>query len=433
MPSRYSELPPPGVAVGGIAGLTRAVKRLGEQAASAATVDASGLLCTDQGATGLHMSPAFQSTLACFEIQTCWRREQDDIDFGATHGRNWVCYGMPVGYWLQATDNHLYWRSLKQNVVDNPDLRRIPLWWPETSEQDAETWQKVLYPLYGVGQWVWATYDYSAAVWRVIHAYDDVVRIKLKGALAACDQAEADVMGYPCRAEGSSSSSGSSVSSGSSGSSGSSSESSSVPPSSSSSAGSAIECDVCVEEPCDPSDNASGTCSDPSLFSRGTITVYDPLGLVYSFFPDGSAPEGTTGWAKRCADSERFEVVSLAARQTAITSNDLVECCLCEDHPGYGKTFHVWVADRWDSANLAWFYIHDRDHRGVGIDWRYGTPYPAAGARGLFKARASDKCCVVYECVSLDCVSPGACAEGALAAEGCCANEGSSSSYGSGQ
>ena len=86
----------------------------------------------------------------------------------------------------------------------------------------------------------------------------------------------------------------------------------------------------------------------------------------------------------------------------------LIECCLAEDHPGYGIVFTVrmmiWDIDnnghKPNSANTDTYYA---------IDWRYGMPYPNAGARGLFVKRTGlyDGAYVdLYEVVSLDCESP---------------------------
>lgn len=84
----------------------------------------------------------------------------------------------------------------------------------------------------------------------------------------------------------------------------------------------------------------------------------------------------------------------------------LVECCLLEQHPGRGATFAVSVGV-WDPSTNGWNY--EGGVSGEGIDWRFGAPYPAAGARGLFVPRASGSNGVIYECVSLDCESPGPC------------------------
>lgn len=44
--------------------------------------------------------------------------------------------------------------------------------------------------------------------------------------------------------------------------------------------------------------------------SRTTITVVDSIGIVNLLFPACGAPTCSTGWARRCADSRRFEVMN---------------------------------------------------------------------------------------------------------------------------
>jgi hypothetical protein len=96
-------------------------------------------------------------------------------------------------------------------------------------------------------------------------------------------------------------------------------------------------------------------------------------------------------------------------------TEQLVECCLAEDHPGYGAIFTVKLMV-WDPEKNG----HKPDPNSTGtyyaIDWRYGMPsYPGAGARGLFIKRRGycDGAYVdMYEVVSLDCeVPPIACSE----------------------
>lgn len=95
----------------------------------------------------------------------------------------------------------------------------------------------------------------------------------------------------------------------------------------------------------------------------------------------------------------------------------LVECCLAENHPGYGVVFEVYVG-KWKPTNNGWCYEDnltgeppalDPTKVKKAIDWRYGTPYPDAGARGLFM-RHTGYCDGVfvefYEVVSLDCEPP---------------------------
>lgn len=294
----------------------------------------------------------------------------------------------------------------------------------QRKEKINKHWQRVLYPKYGVGQWVWCIYDYSASVWRVIDAYDDLVRFILKEPLKACKQARAEVFGIkcdspPCGKRGSSTSSGSSSShisssynssasssspsvsdysssSHSSSNSYSSSRSSSLSSVSSSqsysshsssfpvvssssipinslSVSSSVgpihsSASVSSAQPSIPPSlsasvsgcaggfvghqtkprKTSGSCgqgfssshsgpssktsssqaSYSSLFSstsssndtgiecRGYINVVDQIGIVALSFPDtGIAPKGLCGWAKRCADSHKFEVLSFGDKK----------------------------------------------------------------------------------------------------------------------
>ena len=82
--------------------------------------------------------------------------------------------------------------------------------------------------------------------------------------------------------------------------------------------------------------------------------------------------------------------------------------CLGEDHPGRGTPFSVILGD-WDAADHIWVY--DPNKAAVAIDWRFGVPYPGAGATGLFEARASDTYGTIWEVVALDCTSPGECGD----------------------
>ena len=84
----------------------------------------------------------------------------------------------------------------------------------------------------------------------------------------------------------------------------------------------------------------------------------------------------------------------------------LVELCLAVNHPGRGIPFIAYLGV-WNSSSNGWDYTCEEFV--TGIDWRYGTPYPDAGARGLFIPRVSATYGTIYECVSLDCESPGPC------------------------
>lgn len=80
--------------------------------------------------------------------------------------------------------------------------------------------------------------------------------------------------------------------------------------------------------------------------------------------------------------------------------------CLAEDHPGRGTAFNIHLGT-WDPAQDKWIY--DTDTTVKAIDWRYGVPYPAAGATGLFEPRPSDTYGTIWEVSPLDCESPGEC------------------------
>lgn len=86
----------------------------------------------------------------------------------------------------------------------------------------------------------------------------------------------------------------------------------------------------------------------------------------------------------------------------------LVECCLAEDHPGYGVVFTVKLMV-WDSDNNGHKPDTSDTDTHYAIDWRAGMTYPDAGARGLFvKRRGTCNSVAVdmYEVVSLDCEPP---------------------------
>lgn len=84
----------------------------------------------------------------------------------------------------------------------------------------------------------------------------------------------------------------------------------------------------------------------------------------------------------------------------------LVEMCLAENHPGRGVVFESYMG-AWSPDDNKWIYEGTTKYK--CIDWRYGMPYPDAGGRGLFQARPSTEHEVIYDCVSLDCESPGDC------------------------
>jgi hypothetical protein len=89
------------------------------------------------------------------------------------------------------------------------------------------------------------------------------------------------------------------------------------------------------------------------------------------------------------------------------TTDDLVEGCLAETHPGYGTVFEIYLQHWVPESNG-----HAPDDPAVAvkaIDWRAGMVYPAAGARGLFKPRlgyCDGEYICIYEVVSMDCSVP---------------------------
>lgn len=91
-----------------------------------------------------------------------------------------------------------------------------------------------------------------------------------------------------------------------------------------------------------------------------------------------------------------------------LNDGGLIGACLAENHPGRAATFDIYLGE-WSPTLHQWIY--DIETTYTAIDWRYGVPYPALGSTGLFEARPSDTLGVIYEVVSLDCESPGTCAE----------------------
>jgi len=95
----------------------------------------------------------------------------------------------------------------------------------------------------------------------------------------------------------------------------------------------------------------------------------------------------------------------------------LVGACLQEDHPGRGVKFSIKLGE-WDPVNTVWVY--DQGDVVTAIDWRYGVPFPDAGATGLFIKRLwivegeyyeEDEVKDIWEVVALDCSSPGECGD----------------------
>jgi hypothetical protein len=135
---------------------------------------------------------------------------------------------------------------------------------------------------------------------------------------------------------------------------------------------------------------------------------------IWSINAGKTAPSlspGDFAWCVYNIQASRWEVLTS-------TGESLVECCLAEDHPGYGVVFTVKLMV-WDSDNNGHKPDPDDTETHYAIDWRYGMPYPDAGARGLFVKRrgyCGTDYVDMYEVVSLDCTKPTiACTEAEVA------------------
>ena len=373
-------LPPPGTVVRGLSGALSLVREVADHAAFARQMEVTGGLETEEGGLGTDITQQAAPQIQCFEITGCWRKRNRPPKTGASQGRFWWCSAKPVIYWWGeaesasssssasslecdltqeaaeeessassgdvGADLHSYW-----DCSENDETR---IFWAVSSPEDKNDWQRVLYPQFGIGQWVWCVFDYQSDVWRVLQPYDDLVRFRLKEPLEFCKTAQAWVVGYPCEEPESESSSsvassseGSSVSSesessesveSSSSEESSASESESVPSSSSGCPGGFVsssegesESSASEESSSSPSSSSVGSSSSSAVceqpFSRGLITLHDPQGIVNRAFPGTCvAPECATGWAKRCADSQRFEVVSYGSLECSEVA--LEGCCV---------------------------------------------------------------------------------------------------------
>ena len=352
-----SLFPEPGNRVHGIRELLGYVHRIASRVSADAAIDYGGSVGALAGASGNRLSTPLGAQLRCFEVRGCWKKWNPPPTIGASRGTFWVTDAKPVTY-LWDTDWHSHWECSENGPV--------PIFWAVEDDNKCDPWQRVLYPLYGIGQWVWCVFDYEADVWRVIHNYDPIIRFRLIEPMEGCCHARAYVLGYPCvrcrvTCESSSSplssssslsasplssspikSSSSPINSSSSplSSSGCPSGFSSSPsqPASSSSCGSGFiqssvqssassgeSAQLSSESPQESSSplSSSRPSSSPSssnalcgecleeAFSRGQVTVYDPNGIVNVSFPTTCrAPACSTGWAIRRADSQRFEVLS---------------------------------------------------------------------------------------------------------------------------
>ncbi len=317
--------------------LLRTIRGISDQASANATPEISGSGEAEFGYSGTRILTPLPTQIACFQITSCWKRRKLPTSLGPTQGLFWTCLGRPVTYWqgdyyaaqassssspasssscvdptaendaasstasssgaceassaIAASFMPSSWESSSsaEQVTDqsfwarsdrNPERLFIGL----ASPGDRKKWQRVLYPLYGIGQWVWCFMDYQAGCWRVLHAYDNMVRFELRETLRACSNAKACIIGFGCQRcanPGSSTSSSSSAS--------------------------------------DLSSSVGGGVFCGGVKKRGTVYIYDALGIIGQAGGSAYAPAGTKGWAKWCADSQRFEVVTVSSVATQIS------------------------------------------------------------------------------------------------------------------
>lgn len=134
---------------------------------------------------------------------------------------------------------------------------------------------------------------------------------------------------------------------------------------------------------------------------------------------DGRIENGVLDWRQRTPEPRiialsrvgwlppdtNVEVAWDGKRWRILFAWGLVGGCLSENHPGRGIVFTISLG-RWDKVDHEWIY-----DCGIvkAIDWRYGVPYPGMYATGLFERRESEAHDWIWECVSLDCESPGEC------------------------
>lgn len=164
-------------------------------------------------------------------------------------------------------------------------------------------------------------------------------------------------------------------------------------------------CRFTLEEELTTSDEqVTARTEDKYQWGPGMYHCSDVILHVHNFAADGtdtyvfSGDEGDYGFAVWDRDNH-WRIIWMG-------NGGLRGGCLDENHPGRGTAFDIHLGI-WDAAQDKWVY--DTDNTAAAIDWRYGVPYPDAGATGLFEARRSDAHGVIWECVSLDCESPGPC------------------------
>lgn len=126
-------------------------------------------------------------------------------------------------------------------------------------------------------------------------------------------------------------------------------------------------------------------------------------------YEPGGHPSDLDADIEHLKDSDDKYVNWMLVDPSAATG--LVELCLAEDHPGRDTAFSAYYGV-WDPTANGGVGDWDYDSCSISvtaIDFRYDVPYPDAGATGLFTPRPSDLYGTIYECVSLDCSSPGPC------------------------
>jgi hypothetical protein len=147
-----------------------------------------------------------------------------------------------------------------------------------------------------------------------------------------------------------------------------------------------------------------GTMDSPMLALAGAATYVtgDEVGVKADSFALWTGYKGYMIVGDYDASTGTMRVVKCSI-------DDLVGGCLYDDHPGRGIPFKIYLGT-WNTSQDKWIY--DTSVKVDAIDWRYGVPYPDAGATGLFKCRKSDTYGVIWEVVALDCTSPGTCNAG---------------------
>ena len=210
-------------------------------------LEPGGRLNVDVSAAGTKITPPFGETLQCFEIRSCWSETNCPPANGANLGDFWVCDALPVVYWwgpasngsesastsiAKCTAKGEYYTPLGSacteascgsgpgsnldsfwEKVHMEDTQLEKIMWAVASPNGSCEWKQAFYPKWSIGQWVWCMFDYAANVWRVIDAYDPIIRFRLIEPLNGCDKAKAYVLFYPCeKCKETSSSSGSSSS-----------------------------------------------------------------------------------------------------------------------------------------------------------------------------------------------------------------------------